>query len=271
MTHSDIMKPLSISRLFSRLEKSLQSAHPCLQQRANPVLSGLLRGRIRGAQGVQILEQYSLLPANIVSILSAMGNRLAEWDNVTEELRRNVDEEKGTGTSGIPHFVILKRGLKRELGVNVDEVVPNAGTSCFLDGLRRAIADQTPAFVAGMAYALEDSALPELEIVALAINASARALGQCGDVIRPSAMSSRAHCEQLRATKDASNYTLEDFFVVHLQDFEVGHKKGLSDTIAEYLRNAADAADFACGFEYVLKAMDEWWEGLALLESPSAT
>lgn len=259
------MMPFDLAQLFSKLEDSLRTDHPSMLQRANPVLCGLHGRRILGEGGVRALKQYSFLPANIVSLLSAMALRLSDWESVNSELLRNVGEEMGSGTSGIPHFDILKRGLARELSINVNALVPETETSQFLHRLRQAIADRPAAFVAGMAYALEDSALPELEIVALVINATWRALGHSEDVIRPAAMRSRAHCEELRASKDASIFTLEDFFAVHLQDFEVGHKKGLIDTTVDHLKGAEDAAEFARGFEYVLSLMDEWWASLAKL------
>jgi hypothetical protein len=96
--------------------------------------------------------------------------RLRDWKKVKAELERNVGEELGTRTDGLSHYVILKSALLKELGLDVSDACPSNSTEHFLDSVRQELAGRPAAFVAGMLYGLEASAIPELTIVAEIIN-----------------------------------------------------------------------------------------------------
>jgi hypothetical protein len=250
-------------KLFEQLGGSLRNSHPSMQCDHNPVLRGLITGKMTGHAGLAAIAQYAFLPSRIVGILTAMSRRLKVWPEVHKELERNVEEETGTKTDGEAHFSILRRCLQAELGLKFDPSNIQPLTSRFLDALDEAIATRPAAFVAGMAYALEDSALPELEIVAYCINAAWQAAGHPQLLIAPDRLNSKVHCKAIQDHKSSAEYTLEDFFVVHLQDFEVGHEAGLRLTVASYLKTPADSEVFEQGFEFTLNLMDAWWDEMA--------
>ena len=168
--------------LFDKLKRSLENAHPAMNVRANPVLVDLANDRIDLHQALG-RGTICVVSQSDRGILSAMHQRLRAWPNVHEELRRNIGEELGDGTAGISHVTILKRALRQELGLDVETTVPSAGTIRFFETILDAISDRTLPFVAGMAYALEDSALPELEIVATAITTVGRLSGHRSELV----------------------------------------------------------------------------------------
>ncbi len=57
---------------------------------------------------------------------------------------------------------------------------------------------------------------------------------------------------------------MSDWFALHILDFEVGHRDLLQNAIQISLKEEADIAEFAAGFNSVLNAMDDWWKGMHL-------
>ena len=248
------------STLTGRLTDTL-GRHAALDVQRNPVL--LRAGRLTGEVSpvARVLGQYSLLPATIVEFLKIGKARLARWEEVREELGRNIDEELGSRTDGQTHYEILTTAAGRELGLSLADVEPMAATEEFLDDIRLSLHKQPQAYVAGVLFALEASAVPELTVVASVINEYAALTGSAESPIilsetdwKPSELSGR---------RTEHNYTLNEFFAAHLFDFEVGHRNRLAETLANYLVSPGEEAKFAEGFGSVLHVMDGWWEALA--------
>lgn len=244
-----------LSESFAELDDVVQT-HPSMVEDLNPVIERIKRNELSAANIESVLAQYSLLPAMIVEFLTTGASRLQEWPHVKAELERNIGEEMGSRTEGLTHYAILKNGLLRELGLDVADVRAFSGTQAFLDSIRSGLRNQPEAYVAGMLYALETSAVPELMIVAKLVNEYATAIGSQPPIVL-SGMSAR---KQIDVSLMNDRYSLNVFFASHLWDFEVGHKKRLATTLSEDLPvSSTFLKQFDAGFSFVMRAMDEWW------------
>lgn len=250
-----------VTESLAKLEKSL-AKHRSMDDQENPVLSRL-RGRWMDKCEVKgVLGQYSLLPAHIVDFLAAGADRLAGWPAVAKELARNIGEEQGSRTEGWSHYQILRAAVLRELSIDLIDVVPEEVTDNFLSSIKIRLADESEPFVAGMLYGLEDSAIPELVIIAKIINAYAKLIGLNNEPIDLSGIRSRQRVCKSQAD-GIDKYSLDHFFAAHMLDFEVGHRNGLATAVEGYLSSPRDLEQFEKGFEYVLNLMDDWWSALA--------
>jgi len=245
--------PSEFADLVRALEYRL-SQYRCMTAE-NPVLAGA-QSRSLGVDEIEaVLSQYSLLPARISTFLTLGAQRLACWSAVRKELERNLGEEEGNGTGGVPHYQILCDALRVELGLDVRDVRPSRSTRHFLNDLVQSIGSTSPAFAAGVLYALEDSAVPELSVVAKIINTySARK----GAATRVRLARRPKPCEFV-----AGRITLSDFFAMHIHDFEIGHRDFLAEAVSAYLEEPTARAEFRAGFEHLMDAMETWWADLA--------
>lgn len=247
------------STLTEKLTDTL-GEHDAFDVRRNPVL--VCAGQSGEAASVaSVLRQYSLLPATIVEYLNIGQARLAGWDDVREELERNVGEELGSRTEGQTHYDILVTAAGRELGLSLTDVKPTAATKQFLDDIRGGLHEQPPPHAAGMLFALEASAIPELTVVASVVNEYAALTGSAE---RPIILSEAVWALGEREGRGAAGrYTLNGFFAAHLFDFEVGHKNRLAEALGKHLVSPREQVEFAKGFGSVLCLMDCWWVALA--------
>jgi hypothetical protein len=228
-------------------------------EQTNPVLRRINEGKLNSSEVEETLSQYSLLPRQIVQFLFAGASRLQGWEAVATELHRNIGEEEGSRTDEIPHYIILKDALLKELALDITNVHPAEGTKRFLNAIEKGLSEQSAAFAAGMLYALEDSAVPELAVVANIINKYALLVGQSEpiDLVRMS------RDYKLNAmSSEAEKYCLNLFFASHMLDFEIGHKNRLASAIQSHI-SQEDIQALEEGFEYVLDEMDMWWGSLA--------
>jgi len=245
---------------LAQLENSLRS-HSSMVEDMNPVFDRIRRNELSAIQIEGVLAQYSLLPKAIVEFLSTGTSRLQGWTNIESELERNVAEEMGSRTEGLSHYVILENALLRELGIDVENVRATVGTKEFLDSIKSGLSHQSAPYVAGMLYALEASAVPELMIVAKLVNHYARMIG----LNSPIALSGMTVRKQNDVSLVNDRYSLNVFFASHLWDFEVGHRKRLALTITEDLPTSPTCVSLLeSGFNFVLTAMDSWWFSMSI-------
>jgi hypothetical protein len=251
--HNDQNK---LSACLDAMDISLQSLHPSMSLKTNPVLRKVAESSNKQIE--KVLVQYCFLPAEIVNLLSMARQRLLFWADIEFELTRNINEELGSRTNGISHYEILQRVLHKELGLDILNAKETPCTSRFLNAIKKLLACSVNSCVAGAVYGLESAAVPELIIVAELINHYALVVGHLKPLIRLPA-------ERLYIKSEAG-YTLNTFFSMHLLDFEVGHKNGLAMAIRkQYAKAELDLYQFKSGFEFVLNQMDQWWEELACL------
>jgi hypothetical protein len=231
--------------------------HAAFDEQRNPVLARFKHEPVVARDVAKVLGQYSLLPATIVEFLKIGEVRLCEWQAVREELQRNIGEEMGSRTQGQTHYEILNTSANRELGLLLSGAVPTPDTDKFLNQIRQGLIGQPRSYAAGMVFALEASAIPELTVVAHVINKYAEVIGNVENPITLSEQNWK------NTQGPVSHYTLNSFFAAHLFDFEVGHKDRLADTLENYIQTSHEMAGFQNGFESVLCIMDHWWENLA--------
>jgi len=255
----------AIAKTLKRLDESLEFDHSCMSEQHNSVLILLQREELTAKELGHILAQYSLLPATIVEFLAIGASQLKGWPEVRGELERNMREELGSRTDGLSHYEILNAALLGELGLDVTDARALDCTSEFLNLVRGGLLGESPAFIAGGLYALEASAIPELTIVACLINEYARLTELPNGPIDLSPLRSLKR-DINHDEKGNDKYSLNSFFASHLLDFEVGHRNGLAAAVQKYVKTE-DIERFEAGFEYVLDAMDRWWQALARRDS----
>lgn len=223
---------------------------------ANPVLSPSLNK----AQVKFALEQYSVLPAKITRFLGKGVKRFGTFPSLEKEMRRNLAEEQGSRTHGKVHYTILCDALKQEMGVDVTKVIANQSTENFISTVWGALCKSSETYAAGVLYALEASAAPELIIVAKILN---RLEANIIDI--PAMQDGSA----TRKVNRAADYNLSDFFVLHIHDFEKGHESGFRNAVnKDFSDNATE--EFYAGFRLTLTAMATWWKELSELKGTRA-
>lgn len=224
----------------------------------NPALEA---ARIRGIDATKIEEivgQYAGLVTMIVSYLFMGSVRLDKFPAVRDELIRNLGEERGSLTGGLTHQEILNRELVK-LGIKVNLATWDEPTRHFLAMLSRDINTSHPMRVAGVIYALEATATPELGIVGRLLNEYSRMRGFEKQLVSDAALAGQ---HQVVATT-AEELSLDDFFCLHVDSFEPGHRDRFADAIAPELQEWEVQREFENGFSYVLVLMEAWWQKLA--------
>src|SRR3989338_931252 len=156
------------------LKKAMREEYRAVHSRKNPVALALPNLSLQQLQ--HSLYQYTIFPRNIVSFLNTAREaaRDNQWYEVTRELTRNIGEELGTETGGVPHYDMLVNGLSEgidpQLGPSLRSLSPSEATKAFIAGMERTMSDQKVEYVIGGTYALESSAVPELVIIRCAVN-----------------------------------------------------------------------------------------------------
>jgi hypothetical protein len=222
----------------------------------NPVIASLKGGIMTTAQGMESLRQYFYLVMEIVQYLSIAMARIPVAVAKTE-LLRNLGEELGSRTSGISHQELFEVLVGNELGIKVRSNW-NEATQNFISGLLVAFNTKSPRYVAGMTYALEATASPELIVVAQIINLVAER--EAVNLLHLTDDNGLAPSEDYQVT------TLEGFLASHTLNFEVGHESGLRTTLEQFA--SENWEEFEDGFSHILAVMQIWWRQLARPDQP---
>jgi hypothetical protein len=215
-----------------------------------------------------IIEQYTVLPKSIVELLmeardrvraalreaGSEGGRTFSPDEVnalhaTEaELVRNIGQELGSETQGLPHYHMLVEGLTAYSITSARTGIPEPNsTGAFMATMFDLLSGPHDLlFSLGGIYALENTAVPELRIVRTLVLS----------VFSPD-LHDAASAEAARG--------LQGFFQRHLEDWEPSHRDTLYACVAPLVRQSAARAQFEQGFRTVLGAMDRWWQNLAAM------
>ncbi len=240
-------------QFLTELRIIMRDEYIAISKKKNPVSIHL--DTATPEQLIYVLGQYSLFPKNIVSFLrtsqSIMGQY--EWKHVQEELERNIGEEEGSQTEGIPHYDMLVKGISEELGADLGyapitdlemelrSLRPSLSMATFIQRVPEIVGIADPAYALGATYALESSAVPELVIVR---NTLEQAINQ------------------LTGFPMARDGYLGKFFGAHLRIWEPGHEAGLRKTSEEYIQTPQERKTFEQGFREIMKTMDTMWIGL---------
>ena len=238
---------------LASLRKVMRDEYLAVNRRKNPVAVNL--DRTASDQLLYLVGQYTLFPKNIVSFLRSAQEVAGTngWEMVCEELERNIGEEYGSKTEGIPHYDMLVKGLSSELGNDLGyapaadlekklrllEPLPAMGR--FLTHIPKIVGNENSLYAMGGTYALEASAVPELVIVRMAVSKL---------------------IENSTGIPMARDGYLGKFLDAHLRVWEPGHEEGLRVTSAIYLSAPETGESFEAGFRETIKAMDTMWTGL---------
>lgn len=231
-------------RLFiDCLGQAMIDDHVAVNPKTNPVavrLGGMVPDTI-----AYVIQQYAFFPRSIVSLLysARAAVRVAGWAEVDRELTRNLGQELGSETEGIPHSEMLLQGIEKGLGLRgVRETTPGPGTRKFVTVMKQLFApEHTVAYIGGAAYALEASAVPEIDIVR--------------DIIE--------HFRILQGLSGGDYDALARFFDAHRTVWEPSHEAGLRRAYRTRLEDIERRQCFATGFHAVMASMDHWWRALA--------
>ncbi|MEV0064570.1 DUF3865 domain-containing protein [Nocardia sp. NPDC050718] len=225
---------------FTRARVVIHYDHIAVDPARNPAIKAA--ATLSPAQLGWMIAQYTFLTKAIVGILSTAKENLSCWPEAATELERNIAEELGDGHPDREHFTMFKRGLEDELGIAVSAAVRWPVTETFLGALTRAMSDHRPFVVAGAVYSIEATAVEELKIVRTLIGEYARLSGNL--VVRPDGL-------------------IHKFLESHICGFEPQHEMGLRQVVGGRLRAENDGRHFLAGCKMVMRAMDNWWAGLA--------
>lgn len=218
--------------LFAEMQSILDAAS-FLKPEENPVAA---RADKKGL--AYALEQYSLLPLHIIDMLklAKKAARWAGWEPVVTEFNRNIGQERGSDSEGVSHYRILAQAMQSEFGINLPHAAREA-TDTFIHSTKELLRNPNPYFVMGVAYALESSAVPELEVVLSFIKKLA------GD--RP------------------LHEPTKSFFDKHLNTWEPSHESELRQAVAPFIATEQNMEAMRQGFTQTIEAMRIWWNKLA--------
>jgi hypothetical protein len=228
-----------IASPFSTVRASL-ARHPAVNVRLNPIIGHLPALTQRALLHVAV--QYSIFPRHIVAILETAESALDSWSGVAKELARNIAEETGAASCSGSHYSLLRDGFEHEFGLVLSDEDPATATALFLETCYALAGCNNAARAAGATYAIEASAVGEIEVLRCVLNR----------------LSILRNGRGLR-----SGGALDRFIALHVETFEPEHEAGLREALVPHIC-ARVATEFEHSFEQMMSAMDTWWARLTL-------
>lgn len=180
-----------------------------------------------------LIENYSCLSNRAIQFLTTAMVYSHGWDRLYREIERNIEEEKGSSTGGIPHLVMMREGYKNELGIDTSDVRPFKCTTNMLNTLNGLFLDRNKAYVAGAVLAFESVAIEEFNII--------------DSVVRRYLFLQR---------KEYSGLT-KNYIEGH-KSFEIEHSRSLERAIAHHIKKS-DFDSVSQGHDDVCYVMSCWW------------
>lgn len=217
-------------RRFMYFETNL---HPI----SNPVvaiLKRLTKNELAGA-----ICEYAQFSTEAVHMLTDAQIRNHNWKKLRAEIERNISEEMGLETKGVPHLEMMHKGYSEELGIETDGYHASHNTRSFLYKMRQTFKSRDHAYSAGALLAFEGVAIPEFYIL--------------DEIIQE-------YCKKADKTLGAHGDTRA--YVDGHKIYEVGHEDGLKASIADYI-DQHNVHHFAQGYAAVVLTMSAWWENMA--------
>lgn len=207
-----------------------------LQHKQNPIVRRL--GTLPAKNILWAIKEYSQFSNEAIHMLLDARVRVHEWKRLAEEIDRNIEEEKGKETLGVPHLEIMRKGYRLSFDFDVNNYEASDVTKSFLHSMRKIFKTKDNAFQAGALLAFESVSIPEFYVLDSLVE----------------------KCETHLHTPRRNEYTA-DYIKGH-KHFEIGHKEGLLQAIDGYIQ-ADQAADFAAGYLAVCVTMSSWWNSLS--------
>lgn len=227
---------------IQNLNVKMREEFNSIDSRRNPVAQKL--SHLPFENLLYIFEQYSLFSKNITNFLlkGFYSMSYSGWNDLASELIQNIQEELNIDSHSsehrVPHYVLLRQGFA-DASYEIGNVKPSIATKEFINSILSVMEDCNPSIVAGGAYALESSAVPELDMVYTWVEMAFSLIGK------------------------AVPKKITTFFKSHVDEIEIGHEARLQEVCRQYILNPQQVIDFEKGFCQVINTMDLWWEGLA--------
>jgi hypothetical protein len=236
----------TFSGCVDTLMRAMREEFPALTVEGSPalrLLPTLGPGDVR-----YLIQEYSVFSnAAIHMFLEArIRNR---WPALTREIVRNMDEEMGVLTGGVPHLELMRHGYRVELGIETEDILPSVTTRGFVDRLTRLFRVPDNLFLAGVLLAFEGTAVDEFQIV----EALLRGYGEHIDVrIGPQDLTGVYVAGHVAPCGSEPGSNPED-----------AHFQGMIDAIENEV-GTADLRALKRGFLGVCLELSRWWEQLAV-------
>ena len=250
---TQMIETIELKEFLSGLRGAMKHDYTAVNRRKNPI--ALQLPALGMDELMYVAGQYAIFPKNIVSFLSAASETAKQhgYTAIHEELERNIGEERGSKTAGIPHYDLLVRETAAEFGhafgyapaadLEADLRALETGPAMdrFVKKMKEITTNEDLEYAIGATYALEASASPELVIVWDVLNA----------------LHLKAYGSALPVESG-----LAEFVKMHLLDFEVGHEVHLREALSGYVQAVEQQDRFRNGFHDTILAMELLWFGL---------
>lgn len=217
---------------------------PALRVETNPIIAEL-HELSADDLGFLIQEYSGFSNAALHMFLEArVRNR---WPALSVEILRNMDEEFGALTRGVPHLELMRYGYRDELDLETDGLGYGEATTGLIRRLSALFCTQNNVFLAGALLAFEATAVHEFRCVDLILRQRAARIGR---------------------VLEAGSVTAE-YIAGHVSpeagddDPEVGHFNGMIQAIGADA--PADRTEvLARSFLAVCLELSQWWDQISV-------
>lgn len=228
------------------LLRTMREQFSALTQDRNPVIAHM-KSWTRPALRF-IIEEYSgFSNAAIHMFLEARIRN--HWPTLTDEIIRNMDEEMGILTHGVPHLELMRRGYRADLGIETDGLQYSPMTRDFIDRMNNLFRSQDNLFLGGVLLAFEGTAVDEFRIVERILRHYKATAG--GEITPDSLTGEYIAAHVVPGTADPEH------------DPEMDHYRGMVEAVGA---NVTDAKlqPLVKGFLSVCLELNCWWEQVAV-------
>lgn len=228
----------------TELQDIARQAFPKLQAHSNPI-----RINVRNWSEPELaflIGEYSRFATAAVHMLFDAQIRLHSGE-LSLELQRNIGEELGSQSGGIPHLELMRSGYRSELGLDTDAVEATALTREFIDRLSAVFCSANRSFLAGALLAFETVAVDEFRVVAAMIYR----FGELRAVtLAPESLTARYIAGHVSLTADDDG-----------NDPEMEHYLGMLNAVGASVE-PSEYPEVARGFLAVCLELEAWWDAL---------
>ena len=211
--------------------------HTALLYETNPIVKDIEKLSLQDLRTV--IQNYSGFSNFAIHCLLDAAIRTFEWKLLQKEVIRNIEEELGSSTDGVPHLAMMRYGYLKDLKIETDRIFYRPHTEQFFFELKSIFNQNNTAKLAGALCAFESTAIPEFHIMDAVI--------------------------QKFLTKQEKTLNPESQTALYIQghkQFELEHEQGLLDVCALYILTPEQQEDFQQGFESVVEALSCWWRSM---------
>jgi hypothetical protein len=234
------------SACITSLLTMMREQFPSLTQEFNPVVTNLRFWT--PSQLKFIIEEYSgFSNAAIHMFLEArIRNR---WSALTNEIIRNMDEEMGALTKGIPHLELMRDGYRSDLGIETDGLEHTEMTKDFISRMNVLFRYRDNTFLAGVLLAFETTAVEEFRVVEHMLRRYKEMIG--GEITMDSFTGQYIAGHVVPGVPDPQH------------DPEMDHYRGMVEAVGANVVQG-NLRPIVQGFFSVCLELNRWWEQVAL-------